>query len=434
MSNKPFKTISGSVCAPLGFKAGSVFCDVKRLGTGKGSAKGKKKDLAVIYSDVPAAVGGMFTTNQVVAAPVTYCIPIAKGSTAQAIVVNSGNANACTGKQGWTDAVTMADTTGQLLNIPANQVLVCSTGRIGLCLPMKNVKSGIKQAVQCAERSDSASKESAIAIMTSDTHPKEIAVEFSIQGKKVRLGGMTKGAGMIHPGMSPSGKNPISMPLHATMLCFITSDCHIDHKVWKSAIKQATSNTFNKISVDGDMSTNDSVIGLANGLAQNKKITSLKSEDGHILMQAIHYVCLELAKMMVRDGEGVTKLVKLKITGARNHKEADLAARAVANSELVKTSWFGEDPNWGRIAHALGYSQAKVDINTLDIGYSKIDKPSISYAIKAGTPTKTKLETLRKICQLSEFEIHCNLNQGDAQSHFFTSDLSEEYVDFNKGE
>lgn len=435
MAKNTWKIIEGSICAPLGFKTGSVFCDVKTLGTGKGSNKGKKRDLAVIVSSKPASVAGMFTTNQIVAAPVTLSIPRANKAQAQAIVVNSGNANACTGTQGWNDAMEMAELTAENLDIKnPEDVLVCSTGRIGINIPMDNVRLGIAKACKNLGQSKTAANHTSKAILTSDTCPKEISIELTLSGKKVRIGGITKGAGMIHPGMSPTGERPASTPLHATMLCFITTDCKIDPKIWKQAIKEAVSSSFNKISVDGDMSTNDSVIGLANGMAANTKITSLKGKTGSSLLNGLKFVCLELAKMIVRDGEGVTKLIKLNIQGAQSDKQADSAARAVANSELVKTSWFGEDPNWGRIAHAIGYSDAIVDINKLDIGYSKLGARKISYAIKAGTPTKTSLDTLRKICKLKEFEIHCNLNMGNGTSEFYTSDLSEEYVDFNKGE
>lgn len=435
MGKLPFKKLDGSVTRPQGFLTGSVFCDIKKLGTGKGSNKGNKNDLAVIVSEKPAVVAGMFTTNQIVAAPVTLSIPRAEKSHARAIVVNSGNANACTGNQGWLDATEMAALTAKELDLESeDDVLVCSTGRIGIELPMPNVRKGIHLASSNLSSGVDADLESAKAIMTSDNVPKQSAVEISLSSGKVIIGGMTKGAGMIHPGMSPDGTRPASIPLHATMLCFITSDCRISPRIWKSAIKEAVASSFNKISVDGDMSTNDTVIGLANGMAGNKSITSLKSEDGQKLLTGLKHVCLELAKMIVLDGEGVTKLVKLNISGARNDIEADAAARSIANSELVKTSWCGGDPNWGRIAHAIGYSSATVDINKLDIGYSILNGKKISYSIKGGTPAKTSLDSLRKFCQRHEFEIHCNLNLGQGSTEFYTSDLTEEYVDFNKGE
>jgi glutamate N-acetyltransferase/amino-acid N-acetyltransferase len=435
MASAKWKVIPGSITAPQGFHTGSVFCDVKRLGTGKGSSRGKKKDLAVLVSDVPASVAGMFTTNQVVAAPVTLSIPRARKARARAIVVNSGNANACTGEQGLTDAVEMAALTAETLGIRNDKdVLVCSTGRIGLNLPMENIRDGIRSACASLGRSPEMDTETATAIMTSDTRPKEIALEFQLDGKAVRIGGMAKGAGMIHPGMSPTGKRPATRALHATMLSFITTDASVAPQMLKKALREAVAASFNCISIDGDMSTNDTVIALANGLAGNRTIESDESEDGRLFGEALRFVCLQLAKMIVKDGEGVTKVVTLRITGARNDAEADAAARAVANSELVKTSWCGEDPNWGRIAHAIGYSNARVEIGKLDIGYCRPGSTRILHSLKQGQPTDTSLEELRTITSLEEFEIHCNLNLGPGRADFYTSDLTEEYVDFNKGE
>lgn len=435
MPTSLWKSIAGSVTAPKGFRTASVFCDVKRIGTGKGSAKGPKKDLAVIVSDVPAAVAGMFTTNQVVAAPVTVSSARTRKAKARAVVINSGNANACTGDQGLKDAESMTRITAECLGLKSEMdVMVCSTGRIGLNLPMANVEKGIREACSHLEMSEDADLGTATAIMTSDTKAKQIAMELELGGKTVRIGGICKGAGMIHPGMSPTGKRPASRPLHATMLSFITSDVSIDHKVWKEAIREAVSTSFNRISVDGDMSTNDTVIGLANGLAENTTVDSMESPDGLKLLEALKHVCLELAKKIVRDGEGVTKLVKLVINGARSDREADAAARAVANSELVKTSWYGEDPNWGRIAHAIGYSEARMNPNLLDIGYARPGSDRIEYALLQGTPTGNSLADLRKITSLDEFEIHCHLHMGQGKAEFWTSDLTEEYVDFNKGE
>ena len=227
---KSFKKISGSIVAPKGFLASGVFCDIKRLGTGKGSNKGEKRDLALIVSEVPATVAGMFTTNQVCAAPVKVCVERVKKGTAQAIVVNSGNANACTGKQGLQDAQEMVRYTERALNFPKGSVLVGSTGRIGVTLPMDNVRAGIIEACVELGSTRAHAAHAVEAIMTSDTRPKQIAVEFKLGGKTVRIGGMCKGAGMIQPGMSATGTRPAAMPLHATMLCFITTDAAIGAK------------------------------------------------------------------------------------------------------------------------------------------------------------------------------------------------------------
>src|ERR1700677_1506815 len=266
-----FKTIEGSVVAPKGFSAGGVFCDIKRLGTGKGSDKGQKRDLALIVSEAPATVAGMFTTNQICAAPVKLCMARMKKGIAQAVVVNSGNANACTGKQGLRDAEAMTQTAASELNIPGERIFVGSTGRIGVGLPMENVKRGIAATAKVLGNSVAHADHAMEAIMTSDTRPKQIAVEFELGGKAVRIGGMCKGAGMIQPGMSANGHRPAALPLHATMLCFITTDAAIDGKVLQAASREAVAQSFNRITVDGDMSTNDTVLVLANGLAGNEK-------------------------------------------------------------------------------------------------------------------------------------------------------------------
>ena len=274
-----FKEVSGSIVAPKGFLASGVFCDIKRLGTGKGSNKGQKRDLALIVSEVPATVAGMFTTNQVCAAPVKVCVERVQKGTARAIVVNSGNANACTGKPGLADAREMVRYAERALNYPKGSVLVGSTGRIGVTLPMDNVRAGIIEACVELGPTHEHAAHAVEAIMTSDTRPKQIAVEFKLGGKTVRLGGICKGAGMIQPGMSATGARPAAMPLHATMLCFITTDAAIDAKVLQAALQAAVAQSFNRITVDGDMSTNDTVLVLANGLAGNRKFGVRSSES-----------------------------------------------------------------------------------------------------------------------------------------------------------
>src|SRR3954468_18528605 len=268
-----FKEVSGSIVAPKGFQASGVFCDIKRLGTGKGSEKGPKRDLALIVSDSPAVVAGMFTTNQVCAAPVKVCLPRVKKGYAQVIVVNSGNANACTGKQGMKDALEMADFTERALNFPKGSALVGSTGRIGVTLPMGNVRSGIIEAAVMLGATTAHAAHAAEAIMTSDTRPKGVAVEFTLGGKTVRIGGICKGAGMIQPGMSATGARPAASPLHATMLCFITTDALIGKTALAVALQAAVAQSFNRITVDGDMSTNDTVLVLANGQAGNHPLS-----------------------------------------------------------------------------------------------------------------------------------------------------------------
>ncbi|HEY1490930.1 MAG TPA: bifunctional ornithine acetyltransferase/N-acetylglutamate synthase, partial [Verrucomicrobiae bacterium] len=259
-----FKIVEGAVVAPKGFKAAGVFCDIKRLGTGKGSNKGNKRDLALIVSGTAATVAGMFTTNQVCAAPVKVCVERVKRGKAQAVVINSGNANACTGKQGLADAREMAGFTERALILPKGSALVGSTGRIGVTMPMDNVRAGIIEAAVELGSSIEHATNAAEAIMTSDTRPKQIAVEFKLGGKTVRIGGMCKGAGMIQPGMSATGARPAAFPagLHATMLCFITTDAAIGAKTLQAALQEAVAQSFNRITVDGDMSTNDTVLVL----------------------------------------------------------------------------------------------------------------------------------------------------------------------------
>ena len=422
-----FKTIPGSICAPRGFKAAAVSCDIKRLGTGKGSEKGRKDDLALIVSDVPAAVAGMFTTNQVCAAPVKVSARNAAGKFARAIVVNSGNANACTGTRGMADAEKMTELTAQSLDLEARDVLVCSTGRIGVPMPMGNLKRGIAAAARRLSGTRLSARQAAEAIMTSDTRRKEIAVEFDLGGARVRLGGICKGAGMIQPGMTPSGKRPAA-GLHATMLAFLTTDAAIEPDFLKEALEKTVAQSFNCITVDGDMSTNDTVLILANGLAKNPPGGNLKT-----FQRALDFVALELAKMIVRDGEGVTRFITLHVHGARTAADAEAVARAVANSTLVKTSWFGGDPNWGRILCAMGYSNAKVDEAKIDVGYSRSGKNKITFAVRRGQPTRIALRTLGAIVSQPEFDLHIFLNAGRHDCVLYTSDLTEEYVEFNKG-
>jgi len=432
-----FKEVPGSIVAPIGFLASGVFCDIKKLGTGKGSNKGPKRDLALIVSETPATVAGMFTTNQVCAAPVKVCVErLKKKNLAQVVVVNSGNANACTGKQGMADAREMVAFTEKTLALSAGRALVGSTGRIGVTMPMDNVRAGILEAAMelgfTAEHADHAAE----AIMTSDSRPKQIAIEFLLGGKKVRIGGMCKGAGMIQPGMSATGARPAALPhggLHATMLAFITTDAAVEQKVLQVALNEAVAHSFNRITVDGDMSTNDTVLVLANGLAENKKFGA-KSPELKTFQAALNHVCLELAKKIVRDGEGVHRVVTVRVNGAKTIQDADAAARAVANSALVKTSWHGGDPNWGRIIDAIGYSPATVVEEKIDIGYSATGGKKILWSLKRGQPTPATFKQLCVAVGPNEFELHINLNLGKAGAVMYAADLTEKYVDFNKGD
>jgi glutamate N-acetyltransferase/amino-acid N-acetyltransferase len=428
--------IPGSILAPQGFRAAGVFCDIKRLGTGKGSDKGNKRDLALIVSEAPATVAGMFTTNQACAAPVKVCVERVKKGSARAVVVNSGNANACTGKQGLQDALEMARFTEEALALPKGSALVGSTGRIGVTLPMDNVRAGIIEAAVLLGPTAGHAAQAAEAILTSDTRSKQIAVEFKVGGKVVRIGGICKGAGMIQPGMSLTGKRPAAVPLHATTLCFITTDAAIEAKVLQAALREAVANSFNRITVDGDMSTNDTVLVLANGLAGNPQsaIRNPQSKGFVLFQSALTHVGLALARMIVRDGEGVSRVVTVRVNGARTFADADAAARAVANSPLVKTSWHGGDPNWGRIIAAVGYSPATIVEEKVDIGYSAPGSRDILWSLKRGQPTKATFKALCAAVVPKEFDLHINLNLGRAGAIMYAADLTEDYVEFNKGD
>ncbi len=439
-----FKEVPGAVVAAQGFLTGGVFCDIKRLGTGKGSNKGKKRDLTLLVSEVPAAVAGLFTTNQVCAAPVKVCVArVAKGM-AQAVVVNSGNANACTGRLGLKNALAMTAATEAALGLSTGRVLVGSTGRIGVQMPMENVLAGIQAATEVLGSTPEHAAHAAEAIMTSDTRPKQIAIEFKLGGQTVRLGGMCKGAGMIQPGMSATGARPPAAPagntpgiptgLHATMLGFITTDAAVEARVLQAALRDAVATSFNRITVDGDMSTNDTVLVLANGLAGNTRITSTKHRDYATFAAALQHVCLTLAQMIVRDGEGVTRMVTVRVSGAKTFADADAAARAVANSALVKTSWHGGDPNWGRIIDALGYSAATVAEDRVDIGYSAPGSRKVLWSLRRGQPTKATFKALCAAAAPKEFDLHIRLNLGRSEALMYAADLTEEYVEFNKGD
>ena len=452
----PFRQISGSICAPRGFECAAIFCDIKKLGTGRGSEKGRKADLALIVSTVPAGVAGLFTTNQVCAAPVRISHEHCLRKFARAVVVNSGNANAATGVQGLRDAKAMTRIAAEAVasvydrrnqikqespalresryrRIHARDVLVCSTGRIGVAMPMKNVERGIRSCAPLLTRSTANAGAVAEAIMTTDTRRKEIAVEFEVGKSTVRIGGICKGAGMIAPGMAVGTEAPRqsgAATKHATMLAFITTDAAIEPGALKSALKIAVRRSFNRITVDGDMSTNDSVIALANGLAGNRKseIRNSKFQD------ALNLVCLELAKMIVRDGEGTSRFITLRVGGARSDGEAELAARSIANSSLVRASWCGGDPNWGRILCALGYSAADVDETIADVGYARPGGQKIVFAFRRGHPTNVALKTLARIVSAPEFNLQVDLHRGAGEFVLYAADLTENYVAFNKGD
>jgi glutamate N-acetyltransferase/amino-acid N-acetyltransferase len=393
----------GGVTSALGFQAAGIGCGLK---------EGGAKDLALIVSDVPAEVAATFTTNAVKAAPVKVSMRHARNGKIRGVVVNSGCANACTGVGGITDAKAMIEHAAEVTETKPREWLVCSTGRIGTRLPMAKILKGIDKAA--AKLAPKSGVEAAKAIMTTDTRRKEFAMGFKVGGRKVTIGGMAKGAGMIHPNM-------------ATMLCFVTTDVSIDKASLRACVDEAVELSFNRISVDGDTSTNDTVLVLANGASGTNLLKSYHPQY-NLFKKTLTHVMRKLARMIVEDGEGITRVVDVVIKGAASAQDAKLAALAIAKSELIKTSWAGGDPNWGRIMAALGYSGARVREEMIDIYYDGI------VAVTNGQPSKTPVARLKKIARQPKFTITVHLHAGSAEYSVLTTDLTEEYVRINLGE
>ncbi len=400
-----YSEISGGVTAPAGFLAGSVFCGIKAANPGR-------PDLTLIHSSAPAHAAGTFTTNKVQAAPVQVSMAHLDSPDVRAIIANSGNANACTGAVGIEHAKRMTRAAAAALGLGERQVMVCSTGRIGVPLPIEKMEAGIVDLPAAATRDGS--RRAAEAIMTSDTFPKEIAVEFFIGEKPVRIGGIAKGAGMIDPNM-------------ATMLCFVTTDAVIEKAELQHALSLSVEQSFNRITIDGDMSTNDTVILLANGLAGNEPLREGTPEFG-VFQGALDHVTRHLARMIVEDGEGVTKFVEVHVNGAASFSDARRVAEAVAKSTLVKCAWFGGDPNWGRIMDAIGYSGAQMREETADIFYDGV------IAVKGGLASATPFSKLQEIVAHPKFTLTIDLHLGSAEYTVYTTDLSTRYVELNMGE
>ncbi len=392
--------ISGGVTAARGYQAAGVEAGIKS----------PKLDLALLVSDRVATVAGVFTTNRIQGATVTLCRSRVAGGQARAVVVNSGCANACTGPQGALDAERMAQLTGEGLGVPASQVLVCSTGTIGVPLPMDKIAKGIAAAVPVLATDGGAL--AARAIMTTDTVDKQVALEFPLAGRTVRVGGMAKGAGMIEPHM-------------ATLLVFLTTDAAVSGEALQGCLRRAVDCSFNRITVDGDQSCNDTVLLLANGAAGTPVLDEAHPEWPRFV-EAVETVCRDLALRVVRDGEGATKFVTVEVRGAVTDAEADLAARAVARSLLVKTSWFGGDPNWGRVIDAVGYSGAQVQEALVDISYDGL------MAFRGGRPELTqRLRELEAVLRKPEFTLVVDLHLGTGRAVMYTCDCSEAYVRIN---
>ena len=405
LKSKPYKEIPGGISAPEGFLCHAVSAGIKD------PAK-PRLDLGLIYSTAPCVTAATFTTNKVKAAPVRVCQAHLKSNDIRAIIVNSGNANACTGPRGIQDAKAMAVATGLALDLKPTQVMVNSTGIIGLPMPIDRITDAVPALVKGLSRDRHAAI--AQAIMTSDTKPKSLAIEVPLGSKTIRIAAIAKGAGMICPSMG-------------TMLCFVTTDAAIGLADLKKCTSEAVQNTFNRISIDGDTSTNDTVIVMANGMAGNRKIAS-GGPQHEAFCQALEYIMRRMARMIVSDGERVTKFVEIAVRGAATYMDARKVAETVANSLLVKCSWNGSDPNWGRVMHAIGYSRAKIREEHIDIYFD--GHIATRNGISAGTP----LEVLKAAVAKREFTVTIDLNIGDATYTVYTSDLSQEYVDFNKAE
>lgn len=395
------KVIKGSVTAPRGFLAQGVEAEIKKT---------DKKDVAIIYSTQPAQAAGVFTTNLVRAACVDVNRSHLQNGQAQAIVANSGNANACTGQPGWDDTVEMARLTAELLGIDPHNVLVASTGVIGVAMPMERIAKGLKEAA--ADLSIGGAGNAAQAIMTTDLMSKEIAVEIEIDNCPVRIGAMAKGSGMIHPNM-------------ATMLGFITTDAAISSECLGKMLKSATNNSFNMISVDRDTSTNDMVLILANGLACNTYIEDPNSQAGQLFQEALDFVAISLAKMIARDGEGATRLIEVQVINADTETNARTIARSITASNLTKAAIFGEDANWGRILAAAGYSGAEFDPGKVDIYLGQQQMAANGMGLTFDE------DLVRQELQKDPVIIKVDLKAGDQQATAWGCDLTYDYIRIN---
>lgn len=397
------KRIKGGVCSAKGFRAAGVAAGIKYK---------DRADVALLVADAPCAAAAVFTTNKVAAAPVMYDRKVVKAGRIQAIVANSGCANACTGERGMLDAERTAAAVAETLGIDPKLVLVASTGVIGHPLPMDRLISGIGAANKALGKSSEHGLAAAKAIMTTDTKPKQAAVTTTIDGKKVTVAGMCKGSGMIEPNL-------------ATMLGFITTDAAVSPAMLRRALALAVAKSFNRLVVDGDESTNDSVFLLASGEAKNAPITH-GGASFEALRAALEDVCISLTRQMAADGEGATKFVTVTVKGAKSEKDAARAARAIAKSPLAKTSWFGRDPNWGRVLAAVGYSGSEVSDSLAEVFYDRV------WAYKKGKVADAKqLAKLAKVLEKPSFEVIVDLHLGSGESSIYTCDFSLDYVHIN---
>ena len=393
-----------------GFRVGAAGCDIRNKAT-------DRLDLTLIVADRPCAAAGVFTTNDIKAAPVRFCQQVLAVSAGQirGLVGNSGNANACTAAQGDADASAMAKLAAIAVGAPADAFLVCSTGRIGELLPMAKVSEGIKASAARLSHEAAEGVRSAHAILTSDTRPKSVTARFVWEGKTITIAGIAKGAGMIEPNM-------------ATMLAFVCTDAAASPAELKTALKAASDQSFNCVSVDGDMSTNDTVLLLASGVSGVSVGASAPAALQALFQDALDKVCFALAEKIVGDGEKITKVVAVEIEGARTRADAEKVARAIGNSLLVKSSWFGEDPNWGRLADAAGYARTGLDEAKLDIYYDDVP------AVLGGKPLPENKPQWKQVVKAARFAVRLKLNLGEAKFRLLAADLTDGYVNYNKSE
>ncbi|MBQ9946033.1 MAG: bifunctional glutamate N-acetyltransferase/amino-acid acetyltransferase ArgJ [Clostridia bacterium] len=397
------KTVSGGVCAAKGYKASGIHCGIRKNKT--------KRDLALIVSEVKANAAAVYTTNLVKGAPLTVTKSNISDGKAQAVICNSGNANTCNA-DGIEKAEAMCKLVAEELGISEKDVIVASTGVIGQTLDITPIKNGMKQLVGALGNN---SQEAAEGIMTTDTALKEIAVEFTAGGKTCTIGGIAKGSGMIHPNM-------------ATMLVFITTDCAISSEMLSKALKNDISETFNMVSVDGDTSTNDMVSVLANGMAGNEEIIA-EGEDFNAFMKALNTVTVYLCRCIAGDGEGATKLLECKVSGAKTKEIAKTVAKSVICSSLTKAAMFGADANWGRVLCAIGYSGADVDVTKIDVAF--ISSKGTVEVCKNGAGIEFSEEKAKEILLEKEIEIKVDLNDGEYSSAAWGCDLTYDYVKIN---
>jgi len=404
------KKIRGGVTAPRGFSAGGVFCGIKAS---------RKKDLMLVVSDGPCAAGGVFTTNRVRAHCVERNLRLLRNRpAARAVIANSGNANCLTGPSGRRHTEMMAKAAADALGIGEDEVLVASTGVIGKRLPIERLMRSVPDLVSGLRPNPAGNQAAAQAILTTDTVIKEMAVKLGISGRTVRIGAIAKGSGMIHPEMTPDGLR------HATMLCFITTDAVISPDVLQRSLEKAIRRSFNMISVDGDMSTNDMVLLLANAKAKNRPIREKSAEEA-AFTRALGAICLHLAKAMVRDGEGATKFVEIQIKGARSEADAREAGLTVASSSLVKTALFGCDPNWGRLAASVGTADVEMNPAKLQVKLGR------HWVLSGNRVVKQKKAELARLFRRKNIKITLDLGAGRCGATVWTSDLSTQYVRIN---